>query len=187
MEHIAQRGDGVSVLGSTQNLTGYDPGQPALSKGVCIDDLHRCLPISTILCDSIQWGEKHHLSSFPYLFLPSRWFQAQVLECKQHVLQTSLCCSWLFHLLLLLGCSIIKWRWERREEKMKGMWIQFLSKGICGSHFSMSWANVVKTQTVEVNIVLKKKKKSALQHLIVLVQLTKEAPEHDREIFLFRK
>lgn len=44
------------------------------------------------------------------------------------------------------------------------MGIQFLSKGMCGSHFLMGWANVVKTQTVEVNIVLQEEVCVAMLH-----------------------
>lgn len=72
---------------------------------------------------------------------------------------------------------------------MKGMGIQFLSKGMCGSHFSMTWANVVKTQTVEVNTVLNKEVSVAtpLCFSTAAKKKKKKAPEHDKEVFLFRK
>lgn len=72
---------------------------------------------------------------------------------------------------------------------MKGTGIQFLSKGMCGSHFSMTWANVFKTQTVEVNIILSKEVCVATPCCFSTAakKKKKNATEHDKEVFLFRK
>lgn len=55
LEQVAQKGCGISILADLQTPSGHDPGQaaladPALSRGVRLDKLHRSLPASVI-----QW------------------------------------------------------------------------------------------------------------------------------------
>lgn len=55
LAQIAWGGYGVSTLGDIQSPTGHGPGQPAvadpaLSKGVGLNDLQRCLSASAVLC-----------------------------------------------------------------------------------------------------------------------------------------
>lgn len=62
LEWAAQRGCAVSVLRDTQNLTGHDSEQPALddpalSRGVELDELQECLPASPILSFSANFPQ----------------------------------------------------------------------------------------------------------------------------------
>lgn len=55
LEQVAQRGWGVSFLGDIQSPLEQGPAQsaladPALSRDVGLDDLHRGLPTSALLC-----------------------------------------------------------------------------------------------------------------------------------------